>query len=72
MPLLIFRLSIAGVVAVACPYLILSSHPAQVADAFSAAGLGGGLLIVTGAILYVSCARDFSVIGPPALVPIWP
>ncbi len=65
---LIFRLAVAGIVAVAAPYLILSSHPPHAATAFSAAGLGGGLLIVFGAILYVSSARDFPVIGPSSLV----
>jgi protein-S-isoprenylcysteine O-methyltransferase Ste14 len=68
MPLLIFRLCIACVVAVICPYVILSSHAAPMASVFSARGLAGGLLIIVGAILYVSCARDFSVIGPPVLV----
>ena len=48
--------------------MILSSHPPPAASAFSAAGLGGGLLILVGAILYVSCARDFPVIGPSSLV----
>jgi protein-S-isoprenylcysteine O-methyltransferase Ste14 len=68
MPLLLFRLSIACVVAVAGPYTIVSSHPAPIASSLSAAGLGGGLLIALGVLLYVSCARDFSVIGPPGLV----
>jgi hypothetical protein len=35
------------------------------ATVFSARGLAAGLLIIIGAILYVSCARDFSVIGHP-------
>ena len=68
MLLLVFRLVIAGVVAIYAPYLIVSSHPTGAGIGSGALTVAGSALVAIGAATYLGCVRDFVVIGPPSLV----